>query len=108
MISFINRETCCWRPIPNNLGNVAKEKGRLDEAVTFYQKALQLRPDLASAHANLLTCWNYHPAMEPQTLYREHCRWAELHVKGAVEAQVPASTSERARAATSATSPALS
>jgi serine/threonine protein kinase/tetratricopeptide (TPR) repeat protein len=36
-----------------NLGNVLREKGRLDEAVAEYREALQLKPDYAEAHTNL-------------------------------------------------------
>ncbi len=37
----------------NNLGNVLKESGRLDEAVTCYRRALELSPDYADAHNNI-------------------------------------------------------
>ena len=37
----------------NNLGNVLKAAGRLDEAETAYRRALEIRPDYADAHYNL-------------------------------------------------------
>jgi len=37
----------------NNLGNVLKEQGKLDDAIQSYQRALSLNPDLAEAHNNL-------------------------------------------------------
>ena len=37
----------------NNLGNVRKEQGKLDEAVTSFGRALAHKPDFAEAHYNL-------------------------------------------------------
>ncbi|MBI3610942.1 MAG: tetratricopeptide repeat protein [Nitrospirae bacterium] len=36
-----------------NLGNVYKRRGRLEEAITEYQTAINLQPDYANAHHNL-------------------------------------------------------
>ena len=53
----------CWRraiaiqpafPVAlNNLGNVLRELGRLEEAEACYRRALELKPDLAEAHMSL-------------------------------------------------------
>ena len=37
----------------NNLGNLLKDTGRLDEARAAYEAALAVRPDFAMAHSNL-------------------------------------------------------
>jgi tetratricopeptide (TPR) repeat protein len=37
----------------NNLGDALLEKGRVDEAITHFQKALQIKPDYAKAWNNL-------------------------------------------------------
>jgi len=37
----------------NNLGYILLQKGSGDEAITHYQKALQIKPDYAEAHYNL-------------------------------------------------------
>jgi tetratricopeptide (TPR) repeat protein len=37
----------------NNLGTALQEEGRLDDAIAFYQKALEVRPDYALALGNL-------------------------------------------------------
>ncbi len=37
----------------NNLGNCLLQMGQVDEAITHYQKALELKPDHAEAHTNL-------------------------------------------------------
>ena len=36
----------------NNLGNVLLQKGKADEAINQYQKALQIKPDSAKIHSN--------------------------------------------------------
>jgi predicted O-linked N-acetylglucosamine transferase (SPINDLY family) len=59
----------------NNLGNALKEQGRLDEAIVCYQRAMQVKPDNAEAHANLLVCLNYDPRVSPGELLEEHRRW---------------------------------
>jgi type IV pilus biogenesis/stability protein PilW len=38
-----------------NLGNALLQKGQVDEAITQYQRALQIHPDYADAHHNLGT-----------------------------------------------------
>ena len=37
----------------NNLGNMLRESGRLDDAITHYRRAVGLRPDYPEAHNNL-------------------------------------------------------
>jgi tetratricopeptide (TPR) repeat protein len=37
----------------NNLGNALLKKGRVDEAITHFQKALEIQPAFAEAHNNL-------------------------------------------------------
>ena len=37
----------------NNLGNVFKEQGKLDEAAACFRRALELNPDFVGAHSNL-------------------------------------------------------
>ena len=37
----------------NNFGDALFNKGQVDEAITHYQKALQIKPDYADAHNNL-------------------------------------------------------
>ncbi len=37
----------------NNLGDVFSQQGRIDEAVTHFQRALEINPDNAEAHFNL-------------------------------------------------------
>ena len=37
----------------NNLGNALLQKGKVDEAIAHFQKALEIKPDYAEAHNNL-------------------------------------------------------
>jgi tetratricopeptide (TPR) repeat protein len=37
----------------NNLGDALRQKGRMDDAITHYEEALQIAPDYAEAHNNL-------------------------------------------------------
>jgi tetratricopeptide (TPR) repeat protein len=36
-----------------NIGNVLSKEGKLDEAIRYYRRALELDPDFAKAHYNL-------------------------------------------------------
>lgn len=42
----------CWMAW-NNLGNLILQQGNVDESITFFSKALELRPHYAEAHNNL-------------------------------------------------------
>jgi tetratricopeptide (TPR) repeat protein len=46
------RNPTCWLAL-NNLGDILRGQGKLDEAAADFQKALTLEPDLASAWNNL-------------------------------------------------------
>ena len=48
----IERNPDCWMAY-NNLGNLAMERGRRDDALTYYQKALQINPDHVNSLNNL-------------------------------------------------------
>jgi tetratricopeptide (TPR) repeat protein len=41
----------------NNMGTVHKDKGRLDDAVREYQKAIRLKPNDEMYHCNLASAW---------------------------------------------------
>ena len=38
---------------PNNLANIKREQGNIDQAMTLYLRALEVYPDFAAAHSNL-------------------------------------------------------
>lgn len=37
----------------NNLGNAMKDRGKFQEALRCYEKAIQINPNFAAAHSNL-------------------------------------------------------
>ena len=63
----------------NALAVVLLDQGKLDEAIALFRRALQLRPNLAAVHSNLLLCLNYHEAISPQELLAEHREFGRLH-----------------------------
>jgi tetratricopeptide (TPR) repeat protein len=59
----------------NNLGNVWKALGRLDESRASYERALQLQPDDAGAYANLGNVWRERGRFaEARTCYEQVLR----------------------------------
>jgi len=50
----IERNRNCWMAY-GNLGVALVQKGQVDEAIVYYQKALEIKPDYAEAHSNLGT-----------------------------------------------------
>ncbi|OQY57568.1 MAG: hypothetical protein B6245_16365 [Desulfobacteraceae bacterium 4572_88] len=66
----------------NNLGNTLKEPGRLDEAIESYQKSLEFRPEYSKAHSNFLNILHYGwPPPSREWIYKQHCKWDEMHAK---------------------------
>ena len=63
----------------NNLGNVCKDQGRLDEASPPSAEAQQWKPDDARFASNLLFNLHAHPDHDAQALLAEHRRWASRH-----------------------------
>ena len=70
LVGFAWRQTSYWRDsetlwthtlactvrnfVPhNNLGLVLAQRGRVDEAIAHFQKAVEIKPDYADAHQNL-------------------------------------------------------
>ena len=50
----------------NNLGSAFQKLGQTAEAIASYRRALQLQPDMAVAHANILMAMNYDPQFTPR------------------------------------------
>lgn len=63
----------------NNLGNVFKDQGKLDEAIACYRKALELDPNLAWIHSNLLYAMQYQPNVTLSELAAAHAEYERLH-----------------------------
>ena len=56
-----------------------KDQGKLDEALACYRRALELKPDYAEAHSNLVYTQIFCPGYDAQALYEEHRRWNQQH-----------------------------
>jgi predicted O-linked N-acetylglucosamine transferase (SPINDLY family) len=67
----------------SNLGNALSDLGRLDEAIAAYRQAMALKPRFSDAHSNLLFTLNYHPGLEPATVFEEHLCWNRQQAKPA-------------------------
>ena len=63
----------------SNLGNALKEQGRIWEALDAYRHALQIQPQDPSVQSNLLLGLHYLPDGDAEFIFREHCRWGEIH-----------------------------
>ena len=63
------------------LGFTVKDQGNLHEAIACYRRALELKPDYARAHSNLVYTQMFCPGYDAQTLYEEHCRWNQQHAE---------------------------
>jgi protein O-GlcNAc transferase len=61
-----------------NLANALLYQGKLREAIATYRHALELRSD-AAAHSSLLFALQYSDSVDPDSIQREHKRWARHH-----------------------------
>ena len=65
----------------SNLGTALAHQGILDQALAEFRIALQLRPDDAEEHSNLLLILQSLPNLSPEEIFRDHCRWDEVHAR---------------------------
>jgi protein O-GlcNAc transferase len=63
----------------SNMAVALQALGQLAAAEENHRRAVALATDNAGFHSNLLYMCNYLPALDPQTLFREHRDWAERH-----------------------------
>src|SRR6202008_2461635 len=56
--------------------------GRADEAEAAFRRAIDIEPDLAEAHGNLLLCLHYRRGEDARMLYEAHLAWAARHADG--------------------------
>jgi predicted O-linked N-acetylglucosamine transferase (SPINDLY family) len=56
-------------------------QGKGLEAIDYYRKSLDFRPDKASEHSNLIYAMNFLSQFDADALYREHLAWAERHAE---------------------------
>lgn len=59
----------------NNAGNVLRDLGDLDEAIVYYQKAVELSASSATSFSNHLTALHYHPHATPEEIFALSQKW---------------------------------
>ena len=63
----------------NNLGILLISLGRQEEAKESFQHALEVDPDFVTAHSNLIFVLDLIFDADKAELFRERCRWDEVH-----------------------------
>jgi len=64
----------------NNLGNVLKDSGELDEAIDCFRRALELDPTDAATHSNLCYSLSFQ-SIEPEPILDECLSWNARHAE---------------------------
>lgn len=62
-----------------NLGLTQYEVGQIENAEQNLLRAIELKPDFAAAHSTLLCLHGFNRNSDPERVFAEHVRWAELH-----------------------------
>ena len=65
----------------NNLGNILKFQGLLDEAIACFEKVLELEPVSPAAHCNLVYTLYFRPDQDAKAFFAEHRRWNRQHAE---------------------------
>ena len=60
----------------NNLGNLYKDQGRLDESLDCYERALHLNPMLQQAFSNKLAAYKVDTRLTPIQILAKHREWS--------------------------------
>lgn len=66
----------------NTLANISLETGRLGEARTLHEKAVQCHPDRARFDGNRVYAMHFDPDCDAPTILREHQLWDRRHAMG--------------------------
>lgn len=59
----------------NNIGNLCNHSGRIDDAIKYYQRALELKPELNLVHSNMLMSMNYSLLISRDELFAASREW---------------------------------
>ncbi len=73
-----------WADLHNNLGKVQAVQGEIAEAQALFRRAHELAPEDAAIHSNYLFSLCHDPAVDEDTLCREHLRYGDIQ-EGRVE-----------------------
>jgi protein O-GlcNAc transferase len=66
----------------NLLGQIHRSLGRSSEAIASFRRGLELEPDNAALHSNLLFSLNYRHDVSPASVFSAHVGWAARHGRG--------------------------
>ena len=61
------------------MGNALKDQGKIEEAAAHYRRAVELKPDSAMMHGNLVLCEQYRAGVSPAGLAAAHAEWDRRH-----------------------------
>ncbi|MCE9607508.1 MAG: tetratricopeptide repeat protein [Planctomycetia bacterium] len=63
----------------NNLGEVNRARGQITESLFCFYKALELNPQLAETHSNMLLTMQYDASVSSEQLHHESLFWSQRH-----------------------------
>ena len=81
-----------YASVYDNLAAALCNQGKFVEALVNHRKSLEIAPDDELAHSNFLMTQLYLPEQNPDEIFAEHRRWAQIH------ANAPASATPYANA----------
>jgi protein O-GlcNAc transferase len=65
--------------VHSNMGNVLASMGRIEESVQSLRQALLIEPTFAGAFSNLLFWLSHSDAIDPSSLFTEHCNFGDRY-----------------------------
>jgi len=74
----IQRRPNCAEPY-NNLANIYLQRGQLDQAITLYQRAAELKPQSVEIRDGLLFALIQHPNLSPESVLAAHREWNDQY-----------------------------
>lgn len=81
----------------NLLANSQASHGLVDEALQSYRRVLELAPNNAISHSNLLLTMHYPSEIDPAEIFEEHRRFGRLHAPPALATRSFPNTPETQR-----------
>jgi predicted O-linked N-acetylglucosamine transferase (SPINDLY family) len=79
----LSRNPDHYQAFTNQLA-IYKDMGEIQKAVDGFIKSIQIHPESAIVHSNLLLCLGYLVGVTPQNMFDYHREWAERHAARSV------------------------
>ncbi len=64
-----------------NMAAALQSQGRGEEAMGWFRKSLEYRPNNPPGHSNMLYAMNFVSSLDPATIFSEHLQWAALYAE---------------------------